>query len=197
VSGQQGYDTATILTRWLGKAARPSRDADTLLDAKMQKDGVGSSDKVTERANQATQFNEWRASGTGVRNRVIFHTQQGVFFQPGIDHEATTPPFGTARRPIIAPLALPPWVDGTGGLLPAVGLTSTRTWQGSDFANLALDGIQHVHRTLRPILKTVIAEVGMEKVQQHLDAQAKRQSNKQPGTVSTWPTPISSSISRC
>jgi hypothetical protein len=109
VAGQQAYDTASTLARWLGTAARPYGDPETLFDAKTQKYGIGYSDKVTERANKATQFNELRGSGKGVINGVIFHTENGVFFQLGIDHAGTTPQFGTVRRPIVAPNALPQW----------------------------------------------------------------------------------------
>jgi hypothetical protein len=173
-SGQQGYDTANTLARWLREKARLYGDPDTLFDAKTQKHGVGYSDKVTERANKATQFNELRGSGSGVINGVVFHTSQGVFFQLGIDYKGTTPQFGTERRPIIGPDELSRWIDGAGGILPAVVLTSQMTWGGSAFVNLGPEGIREVNRTLRQILKTIIAEVGMEKVQKHLDTQARK-----------------------
>jgi hypothetical protein len=118
VSGQEGYDTASTLARWLGARARRYRNPETLFDAKTQKDGIGYSDKVTEWANKATQFNELRATGKGVINGVVFHTPKGVFFQLGIDHHGTTPRFGTDKRPIIAPETLPQWIDGNGGFCP-------------------------------------------------------------------------------
>src|SRR5207245_53661 len=48
------------------------------------------------------------------------------------------------------------------------------TWDGSGFAGLEKEGIQEVDRTLTKILKSVLAEVGMEKLQRHLDTQAKK-----------------------
>jgi hypothetical protein len=174
VSGRRGYDTASTLARWLGELARQYGNPETLFDAKTQEDGVGYSEKVTERANKATQFNELRDSGKTVVNGVVFHARKGVFFQLGIDHESTTPQFGTHRRPIIAPDALPEWIDGAGGILPAVLLTSKITWDGSDFVGLAKEGIQEVNRALTKILKTVLAEIGMEKLQKHLDTQARK-----------------------
>jgi len=174
VSAQQGYDTAKILSGWLGEAARPTGDADTLFDAKTQKDAAGSSDKATERANKAAQFNEWRASGKEVMNGVIFHTKQGVFFQPGIDHGATTPRFRTARRPIIAPQALAPvgrrhrWHFARCSVNIHKNLAGIRLRQPGARRDPASEADP------RQIFTTVIAEVGMEKVQRHLDAQAKQ-----------------------
>ena len=174
VAGHYGYDTANTLARWLGKAARAYGAIEVLFDAKTQKAGVGYSDKVTERANKATQFHELRESGQGVINGVVFHTPNGVFFQLGMDAASSTPQFGTERRPIVAPNELPPRIDGTGSILPAILLTSKIIWDGSDFANLEPEGIREVNRTLRQIFQTLIAEVGMEKVQKHLDRQTKK-----------------------
>jgi hypothetical protein len=173
-SGRPGYDTANTLARWLGKRARQYGNPGTLFDAKTQQDGIGYSDKVIERANKATQFNELRERGKKVVNGVVFHTTSGAFFQLGIDHQSTRPRFGTSQRPIVLPAALAGWIDGGGGILPGVLLSSTITWDGSGFDGLEKEGIQEVDRTLTKILKDVLAEVGMEKLQKHLDTQAKK-----------------------
>jgi hypothetical protein len=44
----------------------------------------------------------------------------------------------------------------------------------SSLAALEKEGIQEVNRTLTTILKSVLAEVGMEKLQRHLDTHAKK-----------------------
>src|SRR5437899_2934273 len=79
-----------------------------------------------------------------------------------------------SRRPIILPEALARLIDGGGGILPGILLSSRITWDGSDFASLEKEGIQEVNRTVTKILKSVLAEVGMEKLQKHLDTQAKK-----------------------
>src|SRR5262249_54001120 len=148
--------TANTLARWLGPAARQYGDPETLFDVKTQRTGVGYSDKVTERANKANDYNNHRVQGQGVLNGVIFHTEHGVFFQLGIDHEGIKPRFGTVRRPLVAPRELPRWIDGAGRILPAILLTSKITWEGSDFANVADEGIRELNRSLARILKTIL-----------------------------------------
>jgi hypothetical protein len=53
-------------------------------------------------------------------------------------------------------------------------LTSRITWDGPNFVNLDQEGIQDVNRALHQILQTVCEEVGMEKVQKHLETQAEK-----------------------
>jgi len=113
VHGKQGYDTASTLTRWLGKGASKYGNPEILFDAKTQRKGVGYSEKVPERASKATDYLERRKAG-GVINGVVFHTRHGVFFQLGIDHESTTPQFGKRKRPIVGHEALPRLIDGNG-----------------------------------------------------------------------------------
>ncbi len=98
----------------------------------------------------------------------------GGFFQLGIDHESTTPQFGKRKRPILVPEALPRLIDGEGGILPAILLSSKIQWNGDGFDELEEVAVQEVKRTLRMILKTVLGEVDMEKLQKHLDEQAKK-----------------------
>jgi hypothetical protein len=158
-SGRPGYDTANTLARWLDKGARQYGNPDTLFDAKTQEDGIGYSDKVIERANKATQYGDLRERGKKVINGVVFHTTSGVFFQLGIDHGSTRPQFGTGQRPIVLPAALTGWIDGEGGILPAVLLSSTITWEESSFAGLEKEGIQEVNRTLTKILTSELRDV--------------------------------------
>jgi hypothetical protein len=172
VAGKQGYDTVNTLARWLGPAARQYGDPEILLDVKTQKEGIGYSEKTTERANKASDYLDRRLAGRAVLNGVVFHTTYGMFFQLGLDHEGTKPQFGSAKRPIVGPKDLAAAVDGEGGILPAVMLTSIITWNGADFDHLGVEGIQEANRNLTKILRTILEEVGMEKVQKHLDGQA-------------------------
>src|SRR5262249_17637261 len=82
--------------------------------------------------------------------------------------------FGRRKRPIIGPEALPRRIDGDGGILPAILLSSTITWNGDRFDGLDGVAIQEVNRKLVRILKTVLAGVDMAKLQTHLNAQAKK-----------------------
>src|SRR3984957_529001 len=155
VHGKQGYDTASTLTRWLGKGASKYGNPEILFDAKTQRKGVGYSEKVSERASKATDYLERRKAG-GVINGVVFHTRHGVFFQLGIDHESTTPQFGKRKRPIVGHEALPRLIDGNGGILPAILLSSKIQWSGGGFDGLEEVAVQEVKRNLRKILKTVL-----------------------------------------
>jgi hypothetical protein len=171
VHGKQGYDTASTLARWLGKDAAKYGNPETLFDAKTQQKGIGYSEKVPERASKATDYLDRREAG-GVINGVIFHTQHGVFFQLGIDHESTTPQFGKRKRPIVGHEALPRLIDGKGGILPAVVLSSIIKWNGDGFDGLEEAAVEEVIRMLAGILETVLGGVNMEKLQEHLDKQA-------------------------
>ena len=173
VHGKQGYDTASTLARWLGKDAARYGNPEILFDAKTQQKGIGYSEKVPERASKGTEFLDRREAG-GVINGVIFHTQHGVFFQLGIDHESTTPQFGKRKRPIARPEALPRLIDGEGGILPAILLSSKMKWNGDGFDGLDEMAVREVNRKLRNILKTVLGGVDMEKLQKHLDEQARK-----------------------
>lgn len=173
VHGKQGYDTASTLARWLGKGAARYGNPETRFDAKTQRKGVGYSEKIPERASKATDYLDRRESG-GVLNGVIFHTPHGTFFQLGMDHESTTPQFGKRKRPIVAPTALPGLIDGEGGILPAVLLSSKLKWNGNGFDGLDEFAVREVNRKLARILKTVLGGVDMEKLQEHLDEQAKK-----------------------
>jgi hypothetical protein len=171
VHGRQGYDTASTLARWLGTSAARYGNPETLFDAKTQQKGIGYSEKVPERASKAADYLDRRETG-GVINGVIFHTRHGVFFQLGIDHESTTPQFGRRKRPIASPEALPKLIDGAGGILPAVLLSSIIKWDGEGFDGLDESSVREVNRKLAKALKTVLGGVDMEKLQKHLDKQA-------------------------
>ncbi len=173
VHGKQGYDTASTLTRWLGKGASEYGNPAILFDAKTQRTGVGYSEKVHERASKATDFLDRREAG-GVINGVVFHTRHGSFFQLGIDHESTTPQFGKRKRLIVEHVALPRLIDGEGGILPAILLSSNIKWNGDAFDGLEKLAVQEVNRRLVEVLKTVLGGVDMQKLQKHLDEQAKK-----------------------
>jgi hypothetical protein len=171
VHGKQGYDTASTLVRWMGRGAAKYGNPETLFDAKTHQKGIGYSEKVPERASKATDYLQRREAG-GLINGVIFHTQQGVFFQLGIDHESTTPQFGKRKRPIVGHEALPQFIDGAGGILPAILLSSTIKWNGDGFDGLDEAAVQEVNRKLAEILEVVLGGVDMERLQKHLDEQA-------------------------
>jgi hypothetical protein len=126
---------------------------------------------VPERASKATQYLERRGGG-GVINGVIFHTRHGTFFQLGIDCESTTPQFGRRKRPIVTPAELPRLVDGEGGVLPAILLSSRIKWNGDGFDGLEKLAVEEVNRKLARILRTLLRGVDMETLQKHLDGQA-------------------------
>jgi hypothetical protein len=173
VHGKRGYDTASTLARWLGQGAARYGNPETLFDAKTQQKGIGYSEKVPERASKATDYLDRREAG-GVINGVSFHTRHGGFFQLGIDHESTTPQFGKRKRPIVGPEALPRLIDGEGGILPAILLSSKIKWNGDGFDGLVELAVQEVNRKLAGTLKTVLGGVEMEKLQKHLDEQTKK-----------------------
>jgi len=173
VHGQQGYDTASTLARWLGKGAVNYGNPETLFDAKTRKSGIGYSEKVPERASKATDYLERCETGAAI-NGVIFHTPHGVFFQLGMDHESTTPQFRQRKRPVVRPDALPRFIDGVGGIVPAVLLSSRMKWNGDGFDGLDEVAVQQVNWTLAVILRTVLGEVDMQKLQKHLSEQAKK-----------------------
>jgi hypothetical protein len=121
------------ITRATGNNHKKYGNPETLFDAKTQRKGGGYSDKVPERASTATDYLERRQAGA-VINGVLFHARHGAFFQLGMDHESTTPRFGKRKRPIVAPAALPRLIDGEGGVLPAILLSSTIKWNGVGFS---------------------------------------------------------------
>jgi len=172
VRGKEGYDTIGMLARWLGEGAAKYGNPKVLFDAKTQRTGVGYSEKIPERASKAADYLERRETG-GVINGVIFHTRHGTFFQLGIDHESTTPQFGKRKRPIVRPGELPRLIDGEGGILPAVLLSSKIRWNEDGFDGLDEFAIEEVNRKLARVLKTVLGGVEMEKLQEHLDSQAR------------------------
>jgi hypothetical protein len=173
VPGRQGYDTAGTLMRWLGRKALEYDNPQTHFDAKTKRKGIGYSEKVPEWASKATDLLDRRRSDS-VINGVIFHTPHGAFFQLGMDHESTTPRFGKRKRRIAGIKALPHYIDGEGGILPAVLLSSRITWNGDGFEGLDTLAVEEVNRRLARILKTILREVEMEKLQKHLGSQAKK-----------------------
>jgi len=90
-----------------------------------------------------------------------------------MDHESTTPQFRQRKRPVVRPDALPRFIDGVGGIVPAVLLSSRMKWNGDGFDGLDEVAVQQVNWTLAVILRTVLGEVDMQKLQKHLSEQAK------------------------
>jgi hypothetical protein len=93
---------------------------------------------------------------------------------PGSASSCPAPQFGKRKRLIVAPAALPGLIDGEGGVLPAVLLSSKLEWNGHGFDGLDEPVVREVNHKLARILKTVLGGVDVEKLQKHLDEQAKK-----------------------
>src|SRR5205807_1584740 len=70
--------------------------------------------------------------------------------------------------------ALLPLIDGEGDILPAILLSSRIKWNGVGFDGLDESVAEEVYRKLAGVLKTVLGGVEMEKLQKHLDEQARK-----------------------
>ncbi len=173
-----GYDTDDRLSRWIGADAEKYGNPVILEDVKSQTKGVGYADKLTERFNkaqEATAAKKRSPNGFALQTQIVA-TPEGLFLTFGVDPQSTTPQYGEVhapeknRRGIVGPGEIGKHIDGKGGILPAVRLSSSIKLNPATGGLVGYNAkaIAEYHNNKRAALNSAL-ENGMENMQKQLD----------------------------